>query len=153
MKVSSTVSSAVLGIVAVACISLPSLRADETSDRKKLYGTWTGFVVEGRGLRTDRGPVSLELVITPKGIKSKPGAREDLGEGTFKLGQAKAAGIMDATRTSYPRKGEVYLGIYTIEGDTLKWCTANPGKPRPSEFMTRPSSGQFYMVMKRQKSK
>ena len=46
-------------------------------------------------------------------------------------------------------KGETYLGIYKIEGDTLKWCVAVPGSERPSEFAT--SGSDFLLVLKRQK--
>ena len=152
MKIRHNLKVMVFAILGVLGTPHPSSRADEASVRKQLSGTWTGFVVDGRGQRIDRGPVSLELVITPKSIKSKPGAKEDLGEGTYRLGQAKDARNLDATRTSNPRKGEVFLGIYAVDGDTLKWCTANPGRPRPTEFITKPGSGQFYMVMKRQKS-
>ncbi len=56
---------------------------------------------------------------------------------------------MDATHAEGRRKGQTYLGIYLLEGDTLKWCVSTPGNERPTEFATKGSN--FLLVMKRQK--
>jgi uncharacterized protein (TIGR03067 family) len=47
------------------------------------------------------------------------------------------------------RAKKTYLGIYTLGGDTLKWCVSTPGNARPTEFATKGS--QFMLVLKRQK--
>ena len=46
-------------------------------------------------------------------------------------------------------KKEVMLGIYELDGDHYKVCFAPTGKPRPSEFASRPGSGNFLQVWKR----
>jgi uncharacterized protein (TIGR03067 family) len=44
-------------------------------------------------------------------------------------------------------------GIYSIEGDVFKWCSAAGGnKVRPSEFASKPGSKQSLMVLRRTKS-
>jgi hypothetical protein len=49
--------------------------------------------------------------------------------------------------------GGAYKGILAVEGDTLKWCVANPGRDRPTEFATNRGKGQFLMILKKQEPK
>jgi hypothetical protein len=58
---------------------------------------------------------------------------------------------MDATRTRGPGpKSGNYLGIYTLEGNTLKWCVGNPpGRLRPSTLESK--TGQFLMILTKDK--
>lgn len=122
------------------------------ADLKALEGTWRGWVVEGTGTTTDKGPVHLEIVIrgdriTAKRLDDKDSP--DLGEGTVRLGAGKPPTI-DATRTAKPGKGKTYPGIYQLDGDTLRWCTSQPNGERPTELVTK--RGQFLMILKRQKT-
>lgn len=128
--------------------------ATSNSDRKTLEGVWRGYVVEGKGENPNRGPVHLEVVITGDKMTSTDlqSAGKSFGEGTFKLDASAKVKTLDPIGTGGPEKGKAYLGIYSLEGDTLKWCTANPGKPRPQEFSSKPGAGQFLMILKRQKS-
>ena len=50
-----------------------------------------------------------------------------------------------------PASGKTVLGIYEINGDTIKYCWAEPGKERPKEFATKTDSNQTLMVLKRVK--
>ena len=43
------------------------------------------------------------------------------------------------------------LGIYEIDGDTLKLCFNEPGKPRPKTFESAKGSQTIYLVLKRDK--
>lgn len=137
----------------VLTLQLPPLAApqDKTdADLKALQGTWQGWVVEGKGKKIDAGFVHVELIIKKDTIVARGlgGMKEGpLGEGTFKLSLSGPFKLMDATRTSMPSKGKTYLGIYEIDGDTLKWCVANPNQDRPEELLTR--RGQFLMILKR----
>jgi hypothetical protein len=46
----------------------------------------------------------------------------------------------------------VSQGIYSIEGDTLKWCNAAPGVgDRPREFATNDKANYMLIVAKRAK--
>ncbi len=137
---------AVLLVVALLVAAL-----GQSDDRAKIQGVWSGYVVEGRGERPDRGPVRLsEINIKADRITGKDG-NKDLGEGSYTGDVRTNPRQMDTTGLSGEQKGKTYLGIYSLDGDTLKWCTANPGKPRPTEFISRPSAGQFLMVLKRQR--
>jgi uncharacterized protein (TIGR03067 family) len=116
-----------------------------------LDGVWKGFVVEGKGEKADRGPVHLELtikgdVITAKRFNGQD--TEDMGGGTYKITPGKTV-IMDATETKPNGRGRTYLGILSLEGDTLKWCVATPKNERPTEFESK--KPQFLLILKRQK--
>lgn len=123
---------------------------DDAAARKQLVGVWKGFAVEGRGERSDRGPVKLELTITEttiKGIEVKGEGPINHGEGMHMLNLAEKPRWLDATKTNERGRKEEYLGIYSLEGDTLKWCVSR-GKLRPPEFLT--AKGSFLIILKRQ---
>jgi len=120
-----------------------AVAADEdAAARKKLVGIWKG--------RVDNGATGHKLTITTDRVKATQNERRDLGVGTFKLDLTKKPWKMDGTRADGRRKGEIYLGIYSLEGDTLKWCVSTPGNKRPTEFVTKGS--QFMLVLKRQEN-
>ncbi|MCC2669823.1 MAG: hypothetical protein K0Q72_2294 [Armatimonadetes bacterium] len=140
--------AALLGITSIGAM-LPAQSQDrEAAERQKLAGTWQGFVVNGRGERVDRGIAKLtEVVITPTSIRAKDDT-VSFGEGTYRLDLTQTPPRLDPTGTAGQVKDREFTGIYTLEGDTLKWCVANPGRARPTEFKTT-AAVQFYMVLKR----
>ena len=71
--------------------------------------------------------------------------------GTQKLDPSKSPKTIDVTMTEGPSKGTVMLGIYEIDGDTLKVCFDPHGKKRPTEFKSAPGSQTFVNVHKRVK--
>jgi uncharacterized protein (TIGR03067 family) len=124
---------------------------NDQAERQKLAGTWKGFTVEGRGENPDRGPVKLELQITEKamkGLEFKGTNVVDHGQGEFALDLKQDPKILDAWQTNERGRKQSYVGIYTVEGDTLKWCVS-PQKTRPETFETK--KGQFLLILKRQK--
>ena len=48
-------------------------------------------------------------------------------------------------------KGQTWLGIYELSGDTYRSCFATEGKPRPTAFTSEPGSGNVLWVFKREK--
>ena len=54
-------------------------------------------------------------------------------------------GNMDAVYTSGPNAGEVCLGIYQLEGETLQWCVSNRPGQRPSGMAT--GNGNWLLVL------
>ena len=48
--------------------------------------------------------------------------------------------------------GKTAKGIYELDGDTLKWCTASPGKgERPTGFTADAGSERLFVTLKREK--
>lgn len=135
------------GVVAAA---LAGAEGGEAAERQKFVGVWKGFTVEGRGENPDRGPVKLELRITEKAIKGfefKGANIVDHGEGEYVLDLSQSPKHLDAAKSSERGRSQSYVGIYALDGDTLKWCVS-PQKVRPETFETK--KGQFLLILKRQ---
>lgn len=69
--------------------------------------------------------------------------------GTQKIDPSKSPKTIDVTMTEGPSKGSVLLGIYELDGDTLKVCFDPQGKKRPTEFKSPEGSQYFVNVHKR----
>jgi uncharacterized protein (TIGR03067 family) len=129
---------------------VPAIAQDSAEKaREKLVGQWAGYAVHGKGEKPDQGPVKIDLVITKDLIKAtgyKGKDPMDLGQGTFVLNLDKAPFHLDGDKKlDNPNRKEVWLGIYQLDGDTLKWCVGR--KSRPTEFETK--AGTFLLILKR----
>jgi uncharacterized protein (TIGR03067 family) len=153
MRTSIGVTGCVTGLMMLLAFgtAVPAgSQGQENADRQKLIGTWTGWIVDGRGDRPNAmiGKIA-EMVITERTIRARDDQR-DMGEGNYRLGRDQGWGTLDAAGVGAgPTRGKTYLGIYQIDGDTLRWCTANPGRPRPTQLMTRRGDGWYLMVLQR----
>lgn len=127
-----------------------AVEPDPADEVKKFTGTWKGYVVDGKGEKPNQGPVKLEITVKGDTITAVQQGSKDLGEGTFTLKLLKDQKQIDAVRSKNPGKGQTFLGIYSLEGDTLKWCVTTRKKERPTEFITK--TGQFLLILKRDKS-
>jgi len=139
--------TAFAGILALVVInqSNPSLRAERPSvdDRKAILGVWKG------GMPGDP-PGSMELTITPTKITGRnPRTGESLGEGTYQLDPVRKT--IDPHRIDKGGRGQMYVGLYSLEGNTLKWVSNSRGKKRPVDLVHRPERDQFLMILERQR--
>lgn len=144
-------AAACLATIAAVSAGQEAVKDSLAADLKALQGTWRGWVVEGKGERPNEGLVHLEVIVKNDTMVAQRLDRTKdtgLGEGTFKLKATENKKTIDATRTSAPGKGQLNVGIYELEGDTLKWCTGAPNKERPEGFVTK--RGQFLLILKRQ---
>ncbi len=48
-------------------------------------------------------------------------------------------------------RGKTYLGIYSLSGNTLKWCSNSRSKRRPGELAHRPDKDEFLMILERER--
>ena len=69
----------------------------------------------------------------------------------YTIDPAKKPKTIDYAMTEGFSKGKKQLGIYAIEGETVKFCFASPGKDRPTEFTAKEGSGNTLSVWKRDK--
>lgn len=117
--------------------------------REALVGSWAGYAVEGKGENPDRGAVKLELTISRDAIRAKQFKGKeivDLGEGSFTIALEPAPRHLDGNKKlDNPNRKEIWLGIYQLEGDTLRWCVGR--KTRPTTFETK--QGAFLLVLRR----
>jgi uncharacterized protein (TIGR03067 family) len=122
-------------------------------DLEALKGTWAVVSAERDGKKfTDDQLKGVLVTFDADGKVSVQRQGQPLFEGTVMIDPTKKPKTIDATQTSEgDNKGKTAHGIYEIEGDTLKICSAEFGKERPSEFSSKPGSGHFLRVYKREK--
>jgi len=95
-------------------------------------------------------PDSIELVITPTKITGRnPRTGQSLGEGTYELDPVRKT--IDPHQLQIVGREKNYLGIYSLDGSTLRWCSNSRTKKRPADLVHRPDRDQFLMVLERQK--
>jgi uncharacterized protein (TIGR03067 family) len=71
--------------------------------------------------------------------------------GQLKLDPTRMPKTVNAIVKQGENKGEIMLGIYELDGDTLKMCFDVQGQERPKEFKTKPDSNLMLAVCKRVK--
>ncbi len=135
--------------VLTAPCGLLAAEAHEAQERTRLSGVWLGYTVMGRGEKPDEGPVKIQLTISPQTIQGKQFDGKELidhGEGTYSLDLTKNPPVLDATKVRGRGNKDTWLGIYRLEGDTLKWCVRK--NTRPDDFETKDKA--FLLILKRQ---
>ena len=125
-------------------------KADVEKELKKFQGTWTFASVEAGGKEAPAAEFK-GMTVTFEGDKyTVKKGDEVIQAGTEKLDLSKSPKTIDVAMTEGPSKGTVMLGIYEIDGDTLKVCFDPEGKKRPTEFKSA-SGSQTLVVHKRVK--
>jgi uncharacterized protein (TIGR03067 family) len=72
-------------------------------------------------------------------------------DGTYKIDPTTNPKAIETTPSSGPYKDKAMLGIYELNGDSLKICYALPGEDRPTEFSGKAGSGWILTVHKKLK--
>ena len=131
------------GFLIISCVMAASLAVNaEDSDKQRIIGVWSG------GLPGEPG--TIELTITPSKISGRnPRNGKSMGEGTYEIDPARKT--IDAHGIGGSYAGKTYLGLYALEGNTLKWVSNGRLKKRPVDVVHRPDRDQFLMVLERVK--
>jgi uncharacterized protein (TIGR03067 family) len=131
--------------------SVADEKADLEKEVRKFQGAWTFESSETGGKKLAIGDLK-GLTLTFEGPKHTVKKGDEVIQvGTQKLDPSKSPKTIDVTMAEGPSKGAVMLGIYEIDGDTLKVCFDPQGKKRPTEFKSAPGSENFVNVHKRVK--
>jgi uncharacterized protein (TIGR03067 family) len=126
-------------------------KADLEKEVRKFQGTWTFESCEAGGKALPAGELK-GLILTFEGDKHTVKKGDDVIQaGTQKLDPSKSPKTIDVTMTEGVNKGAVMLGIYEINGETLKVCFDAEGKKRPTQFKSASGSATFVNVHKRVK--
>lgn len=134
--------------LAVILIAWPARGDDPKADDKAAQGTWELTEAELGGMKLTLKDVVLTLEDGKYTLKA-----ESLDKGTYTLNAAKKPKEVDIKGTDGPNKGKTILGIYQLDGDTMKVCYDLSGKgARPTEFKTAAGTQLFLATYKRKKS-
>jgi uncharacterized protein (TIGR03067 family) len=136
--------------VALATVVVAAARAEDKEavkkDSEQLQGEWSMLSPDGSGetipdsKRVCKGD---ETTVTFGGqlmMKAK-----------FTLDPSKKPTTIDYSVTDGLNNGKTLLGIYELDGDTVKFCFSAPGKDRPTDFTAKPGDGRISSVWKRVK--
>src|SRR4051812_21691517 len=119
------------------------------ADKDRLEGEWS--MVSGQA---DGFPLPAEMAKTGKRVAKDGETTITMGgrvyfKARYTLEPTRTPKAIDYAMTEGPTKGKTHLGIYALEGDTLKFCFAAPGKDRPADFTADAGSGRTLSVWKR----
>ena len=118
-----------------------------TPEIKALQGTWTVVALEMDGQPME----GMAAQVVVKGDRFTTTGMGATYEGRVTVDAAQEPKHFTLEFTDGPEKGNTNPGIYELDGDTIKFCLASPGKPRPTEFTSKEGSGHSLGVMKREK--
>ena len=139
-----------IGILLLA-VGDPGVAQDAKKETAQLEGEWT--MVSGE---IDGQSMPEEMRKTARRVVKDGETTVTIGDrlfmkARFSIDPAKKPKTIDYTMTGGPTEGKTQLGIYELDGDTVKFCFSAPGKDRPTEFTTKEGSGRTLSVWKRAK--
>jgi uncharacterized protein (TIGR03067 family) len=137
--------------VAGGSSTLADDKADLEKEARKFQGTWTFESIEAGGQKLPADQLKGLILIFEGDKHTVKKGDEVIQVGTQKIDASKSPKTIDVTMTEGPHKGTVMLGVYEIDGDTLKVCFDSAGKKRPTEFKSEPGTETFVNVHKRVK--
>ncbi len=70
----------------------------------------------------------------------------------FSLAPTASPKTIDYIVTAGESRGQTQLGVYALLGDTVTYCLAPPGRPRPEALAIKPGTGGVLTVWKRKKA-
>jgi uncharacterized protein (TIGR03067 family) len=128
--------------------------ASKDPDKKKLQGTWYTVSVESHGMKVPAERIlakDVRLVVKGNQWTLKETQGDADKEYTVRLDPAKKPKAIDIVYQTGENKGKTSLGIYELDGSTLRVCLGEPGDPRPTKF--RGDGAYTLEVFQREKPK
>ncbi len=139
-------------MIAVLVLIAPTMAQDATDkERVQLEGEWSMVSGEANGVSMPEATVMTGKRVAKEGKTTISFGGRIYFKAKYRIDPTKKPKAIDYTMTEGPTKGKTHLGIYELDGDTVKFCFAAPGKDRPTEFTAKEGSQQTLSVWKRLK--
>jgi uncharacterized protein (TIGR03067 family) len=142
-----------LMISAMTLLNAADLPNDDAASKEleKFQGTWrvVSYLEDGKKRPAEEIKKSRLIFQGPNFVVKQGDRIEE--RGTQLLVSTKEPKAVDHTITEGTDKGKTYLGICQLRGDDLTFCFAPAGRKRPTEFTSKPGSGYYLIVYKREK--
>ncbi len=126
------------------------LTEEQKKELEKLSGTFAVILFERDGKKSPPDDLK-KMKVVQKGAEWTFYLGEDPTQGKDTVFPDKSPKQINSLYLNGPAHDKTVLGIYKIEGDTITYCWAEPGKERPKEFATKADSGLTLMTLKRVK--
>jgi uncharacterized protein (TIGR03067 family) len=149
-----------VALALAVCLLAPLAAASTTKpsgggapgDVAAVRGSWTctSAVVDGKPL-PEKTTRKLKLTLTADRYKTDTGD-EVLFDSNYRLDPGHKPGRIEMVGTEGDAAGKPALGIYSLEGDTLRICYTMPGGKRPERFESATGSAAYLIVWKRAKT-
>jgi uncharacterized protein (TIGR03067 family) len=117
---------------------------EEPSGEGELVGEWTMVDAWQAGHALD-----ASMVKTARRVTTATHTTTYFGKQVFLNAEYTTDPTQSPKAIDLSAKGKTQLGIYEVSGDTFRICFASPGKPRPTDYTTRPGDGRTSAVWKR----
>jgi uncharacterized protein (TIGR03067 family) len=137
----------------IAVFALVSADAQDTVKKMmaQLEGEWSLVSGEANGLSMPKETVNSGKRIAKDGQTTITIGGQIYFKAKFNIDPTKKPKAIDYIMTAGPTTGKTHLGIYELDGDTVKFCFAAPGGDRPTEFTAKEGSQRTLSVWKRDK--
>ena len=147
------IRNALLVALAAGAISLAWAADNEAvkKDAAQLQGEWS--MVSGSA---DGYPMPDSMLDNSKRVCKGDETTVMIGgqllmKAKFTLDPSRKPKTIDYEMIEGFTKGKKQLGIYELNGDTVKFCFGSPGAERPPDFTSKPGDGRTLSVWKREK--
>lgn len=123
----------------LACSGSPRVSPEDGIARelKAMAGSWRPIFTENNGYKSSEGDLTGILWIRDADGKwtARRGGKAVVEWAVKNIDPTQNPKTIDIEVAAGAYKGVVYLGIYELDGDTLRICFALPDKPeRPTDF-------------------
>jgi uncharacterized protein (TIGR03067 family) len=149
-----TIRTTLLIALAVTAISIVWAEDNEATkkDIAQLQGEW--LMVSGTA---DGFPIPPDMIPNSKRVCKGDELTAIVGgqlvmKAKITIDPSKKPKTIDYDVIDGPTKGKKHLGIYELDGDTLKSCFGAPGAERPTDFTSKPGDKCTSTVWKRAKA-
>jgi uncharacterized protein (TIGR03067 family) len=129
--------------------AVPAGAADVAAEQARLEGAWTAVAAERDGAPAEE-VVGHRLELAGERFGISAGDRL-LYAGSYVIDPAARPARIDFRHDAGEAQGQVWEGIYRLEGGRLSICDDAPdtARPRPTGFATSPGSGYVLVVFER----
>ena len=141
-----------IGLAAIAGIS-QAWAEDEAAkkDKDQLQGEWSMVSGTSDGMQIpEEYRKDMKRVCKGDEISVTRG-EEVIMKAKITLDASAKPKTIDYDVTDGPNKGKKQLGIYELDGDTVKFCLAAPGDERPKEFNSKEGEKRVLTAWKKAK--